>query len=216
MTQEVKDVNEESQASPETSAGEQEQAEVVSEDVNTQEADSTEEVEKKVSNYKQALEKEEARYKEALKNMRTQRKEAEQAYQPNQTQPQPVGDTETTDVEKQWSDVLHISSKVPVLEKMISDPTFKDRQHLVLQEMQLSGKGIEDADNAVLARMMKESITSVVAEPVNQPTQLRSTATPEQRQVNAANVYDKINKGEVKEGGADYLQRLWKKNPTGS
>lgn len=212
-TEENKDVNEESQASPETSTGEQEQAEAVREDVNTQEADASQDVPDHRDNYKEAIKREEERLKKVLKDTREQRRQAElQTYQ----QPVvPANQEPQSDIERKWEEVQVKAAEVDVLKKMVQDQSFKDRQHLVMQEMQITGKDIEAADDAVLARMMRENITSGGAEEHNLPKQLQSSATPERPNLDGDKVYSNIIKGKADNAEARVLSSIFNRRPHG-
>lgn len=67
--------------------------------------------------------------------------------------------------------------------KILTDPAFKDRADLVKDEMTRTGKSMEDADNAVLARLFKEMTTQATSEKteVKSNKSLPNTAIPEEQ-----------------------------------
>lgn len=68
--------------------------------------------------------------------------------------------------------------------KILTDPTFKDRADLVQAEMRATGKSIDDADNAVLARLFRDMIETQSPEKRESKSikQLPTTAIPEEQQ----------------------------------
>jgi len=149
---------------------------------NEQETIVTEDVQKPVSNVQENL-------KIALQKERERRRAAEEQLR-TQTQYQaPMEEDETV---KRF---LNVEATTLINNKILTDPSFKDRADLVQAEMRASGKNIEDADNAVIARLFKE-MTSVQDQEqiINKPPQqIKPTAIPEERQVISKEVQSELD-----------------------
>ena len=70
-----------------------------------------------------------------------------------------------------------MKNDVELTKRRLDDPSFMDRIDLVRKEMETTGKSLEDADNAVLARAIKMAQSGGVES--NQPKQVQPTATQE-------------------------------------
>lgn len=78
--------------------------------------------------------------------------------------------------------VLKAEANSLIAIKLAQDPAFKDRMSLVQDEMEISGKGLEDADSAIKARLYDQVSAEMpqLAQAQQLPTQLTSSATQEQ------------------------------------
>jgi hypothetical protein len=109
----------------------------------------------------------------ALQKERERRKAAEAQLQRPQYQ-EPVQEDDTV---KRF---LNVEATTLINNKLLTDPAFKDRVDLVKDEMETTGRTLEDADNAVLARLFREMNFQTEEKPKNvPPNQLPNTATPE-------------------------------------
>ena len=139
---------------------------------NEQETIVTEDVQKPVSNVQENL-------KIALQKERQRRQAAEE--QLRQTQAQVYQAPDEDETVKRF---LNVEATTLINNKILTDPSFKDRADLVQDEMKHTGKTIEDADNAVIARLFKE-MTSVQDQEqiINKPPQqIKTTAIPEEKE----------------------------------
>ena len=174
MTDEQMDANqEEAETSPESSTEENEQDTTVSEDAKTQESDGKDF---------------ETKYQESLIALRKERQRRRDAEAGNS---QPVqrdyAPEEQDDTVKRF---LNVEATSLINNKLLTDPSFKERADIVKDEMVRTGKQLEDADNAVLARLFKESFLnkeegeSPKSKP---PKQLPNTAIPEDKRISSEN-----------------------------
>jgi len=117
-------------------------------------------------------------YKRAMKKERERRKEAEAQLQ--QLKSLPV--EEQDDTVKRF---LNVEATTLINNKLLTDPSFRDRVDFVKKEMIETGKNIDDADNAVIARLFKEMIKSQSLDEPAKPifNSLPKTATPEDRRI---------------------------------
>jgi len=117
-----------------------------------------------------------ANLKVALQKERQKTKDLEAELQ---KAPTPAVETEQT-VESRFN---NMEATTLINNKLLTDPAFKERADLVKDEMVRTGKQLEDADNAVVARLFKE-MTSNKEEPntpaETPPNQQPNTATPEE------------------------------------
>jgi len=110
----------------------------------------------------------------ALQKERQRRKDAEAQLRQVQYQ-DPENEDETV---KRFLDV---EATTLVNNRLLTDPSFKDRADLVQSEMKATGKTLEDADNAVIARLFRDMTSGQFSEenkskPIKQ---IPTTAIPE-------------------------------------
>ena len=175
-----------------------EQATNDSEVVENSEAD-VEKANQQLSNIQKAIEQE----NEKLRKIREEKKAEIQPVQPEQKeQPQ-------TEVAKEFYDNIRLTK---LNNKMLTDPSFKERAELVKQEMETTGKDIEDADNAVLARALRAS--QEVAQPSNNqqqqitPSAEQAPINSEQKSIKGDNAFSAVT--ESKSAEAQEYQRIMK------
>jgi len=77
---------------------------------------------------------------------------------------------------------LNVEATTLINNKLLTDPAFRDRVDLVQDEMKRTGKQLEDADNAVLARLFQEMALQGSNDKVEQKSlnKLPNTAIPEE------------------------------------
>jgi hypothetical protein len=182
MTEENKDVNqtEANQSTPSTDKEQvsQDQGEVKPEE--SKQADIH-------SNLQRAIEQE----KDKLRKLREQRREIV-------SQPKTENEDES-DEDKKWR--MQQEAKTDVAIKLASDPSFKERQDLVMEEMNRSGKALEDADALVKSRLFDEVLKSSAPSPTpSYPNQINPSATPEQTPVNRNWNIDDVIAGKASTG----------------
>jgi hypothetical protein len=79
---------------------------------------------------------------------------------------------------------LNVEATTLINNKLLTDPSFKDRVDLVQDEMLRTGKNIEDADNAVIARLFRDLTSGQTEETLSAkpPKQLKTNAIPEEKE----------------------------------
>ena len=114
-----------------------------------------------------------------LKALQIEREKNKTLTAQTQTPAPPAVEEEQT-VEKRF---INMEATTLINNKLLTDAPFKDRVDLVKAEMIRTDKNVEDADNAVVARLFKE-MTSNKEEPKTPvetpPNQQPNTATPEE------------------------------------
>lgn len=118
-----------------------------------------------------------ANLRRALQKERDRRKQAEAQLRNVQVEP-----VEEDDAVRRFTNV---EATTLINNKLLLDPSFKERLDLVKYEMESTGKTIEDADNAVLARLFREMTLGQVSEerPATLINQLPKKATPEGKRI---------------------------------
>ena len=110
----------------------------------------------------------------ALQKERERRKAAEaQLRQPQYQAPESEDETVRR--------FLNVEATTLINNKLLTDPSFRDRVDLVKDEMLRTGKNIDDADNAVLAKLFRDMTEGQTEETIKAqpPKQLKTQASPE-------------------------------------
>lgn len=112
--------------------------------------------------------------KVALQKERERRKAAEAQLK----QPAPAPEMNDDPVYQRFQNV---EATTLINNKLLTDPTFKDRVDLVQDEMIRTGKSMEDADNAVIARLFRDMTANQTpeAEKPKVPNNLPNKAIPD-------------------------------------
>jgi len=168
----------------------EETQEPVSEDVKTEEAD-VENKAAQLANIQKAIEKE----NEKLRKIREEKKEA--LNQPVQeTEQKPVQSNEPS-VEQQFYDNINLTK---LNNKMLTDPSFRERADLVKHEMETTGKSLEDADNAVLARVLREAQSEQASNQIQQITPTaEQTSQPQPDSIRGDKAFESVLEGKSPE-----------------
>ena len=125
--------------------------------------------------------------RKALQKERERRKAAEAQLQQQQYQPPQYQDEAVVRFN-------NVEATTLINNKLLTDPSFKDRADLVQNEMIRTGKTLEDADNAVLAGLFRDmTLESAQSNPSLPIKQLKTTATPEEKPTISKEVQDEID-----------------------
>jgi hypothetical protein len=169
MVNQTNDVKEE--ATPTTPSVEKEQTITNSEVVNTQMESEVEKYKRQIDNLKKAQQEEFKKLREA--------REERKAVNSQPASQEPEG------VEQEWENIKNTVKTIPQLNQKIMElekskqPYFDDRKDLVFNMMRTTGMTLDQADDAVLARIMRENLQAEKQQP--HYNSLKISATPEQK-----------------------------------
>jgi hypothetical protein len=181
MEKENQSVNPESSQDSSDAPDKQEQTPAASEGVNTQEVERLKEINENL--------------KKAIKEEREKRKK------------DPVKPKEPESEDEEWQEWEEVKTTVAMVKLQEQDPTFNDRKDLVIDEMKRTGKSLEDANNSVLASLIRYSMSTPEQAPKS-PNTIRPSATPEPQQ-DSRSSYERIKQGDFQNEDERILAKLW-------